>query len=173
MRLIDVARASLVELIGDYEMDLLQREEAPWAVDSPQAQAVSGWRLEPHAEWTDPLHESGIYLLAQRRRLAEFLDADESTAANALLILCRRTVAMLTHLLKRQGEMFAEKGGFRERMTQTRLAVHDGEAPQCPKCGRPMRRRIAKTGPSQGRPFWGCSGWPDCNGRSEADASRS
>ena len=169
MRLIDVARASLVELMGDYEMALLQRGEAPWPSASPQAQAVSGWRLEAHADWQDPLHESGVYLLAQRRRLAEFLDADESTAANTLLILCRRTVGMLSHLLKRQGEMFAEKGGFRERMAQTRLAVRDSDAPACPKCGKPMRRRVAKSGPNQGRPFWGCSAWPDCDGRREAE----
>ncbi len=171
MRLIDVARASLVELMGDYEMDLLQRGEAPWPSSSPQSQAVAGWRLEPHGEWTDPLHDSGIYLLAQRKRLAEFLDADESTAANTLLVLCRRAVAMLTHLLKRQGELFAEKGGFRERMKENRLAVRDGNVPACPKCGRPMRRRVAKSGPNQGRPFWGCSGWPDCDGRMDAESS--
>ena len=171
MRLVDVARASLVELMGDYEMALLQRGEAPWASSSPQAQAVSGWRLEPHVDWQDPLHESGVYLLAQRRRLAEYLDADESTAANTLLILCRRTVGMLSHLLKRQGEMFAERGGFRERMTQMRLYVRDGDAPSCPKCGKPMRKRVAKSGPNQGRPFWGCSAWPDCDGRREAEIS--
>ena len=145
--------------------------KTPWPSSSPQSQAVAGWRLEPHGEWTDPLHDSGIYLLAQRKRLAEFLDADESTAANTLLVLCRRAVAMLTHLLKRQGEMFTEKGGFRERMKENRLAVRDGNAPACPKCGRPMRRRVAKSGPNQGRPFWGCSGWPDCDGRMDAASS--
>ena len=165
MRMIDVARASLVELMGDYEMALLQRGEAPWPSASKQAQAIAAWRLDPRPDWTDPLHDSGVYLLAQRKRLESFLDADESTAANTLLILCRRTVAMLTHLLKRQGEIFAKKGGFHERMKENRIAVRDGNAPSCPKCGRPMQRRIAKSGPKQGLPFWGCPGWPECDGR--------
>ena len=165
MRLIDVARASLVELMGDYEMALLHRNEAPWASDSQEALAVATWQLEPRGDWRDPLHESGTYLLAQRRRLAPFVDADESTAANTLLILCRRAVAMLTHLLRRQGEMFAETGGFRERLTATRLAVRDEKSPLCPKCGSSMRKRTAKSGPNQGKPFWGCSRWPDCDGR--------
>ena len=169
MRLIDVARASLVELMGDYEMALLQRGETPWASDSTESRAVTAWRLEPHGDWNDPLHDSGVYILAQRKGLAQFLDADEARAANTLLILCRRAVAMLTHLLKRQDEMFAEKGGFRERMTATRLAVRDGMVPQCPKCGSLMQRRTAKSGPNQGRQFWGCSKWPDCNGRRDMD----
>jgi DNA topoisomerase-3 len=33
------------------------------------------------------------------------------------------------------------------------------ESPVCPDCGKPMRRRKAK---SSGNGFWGCSGYPDC-----------
>ncbi|OAI03579.1 nuclease [Methylomonas methanica] len=32
----------------------------------------------------------------------------------------------------------------------------------CPKCGRPMVLRIAKSGEKQGNQFWGCSGFPRC-----------
>ena len=169
MKLVDVARASLVELMGDYETALLARGEAPWAAGSAEARAVSAWRLEPHGDWEDPVHDSGVYLLEQRRRLAPLVSGDESSAANALLILCRRTVAMLTHLLRRQGEMFAETGGFRERMTATRLAVRDAGVPTCPKCGAAMRKRTARSGPRSGKPFWGCSRWPDCDGRREEE----
>lgn len=38
------------------------------------------------------------------------------------------------------------------------------EAPLCPLCGKDMRRRIAKQGPHEGQTFWGCSGYPECNG---------
>ena len=169
MRLIDVARASLVELLGDFEMELLQRGSAPWARDSDEARSVADWQLEPHGDWTDPFHDSGVYILAQQRRLAPFTDAGEISAANTLLILCKRTVVMLSHLLQRQGEAFAEKGGFRERLTKVRLESRGGEAPPCPKCGAPMRKRTAKSGPNAGKPFWGCSKWPDCTGRAAAE----
>jgi predicted RNA-binding Zn-ribbon protein involved in translation (DUF1610 family) len=32
----------------------------------------------------------------------------------------------------------------------------------CPKCGRPMVLRTAKSGDNQGNQFWGCSGFPKC-----------
>lgn len=32
----------------------------------------------------------------------------------------------------------------------------------CPKCGKPMVLRTAKTGDTQGNQFWGCSGYPKC-----------
>ena len=170
MRLVDVARASLVELLGDYEMELLQRGVAPWSRESDEARRIADWQLEPHGDWTDPFHDSGVYLLAQQRRLFPFTDAGEISAANTLLILCKRTVVMLSHLLQRQGETFAEKGGFRERLSQVRLETRDGEAPACPKCGAPMRKRTARSGPNAGKPFWGCSKWPDCTGRVAAES---
>ena len=170
MRLVDVARASLVELMGDYEMELLQRGAAPWARESEEARLVAGWQLESHGDWADPLHESGVYLLAQQRRLAPFTDAGAIPAANTLLILCKRTVVMLSRLLKHQGEAFVANGGFRERMAQARIESRDGPAPVCPECGSPMRKRTARSGPNAGKPFWGCSRWPDCSGRLAAES---
>ncbi|MDW7645992.1 MAG: topoisomerase DNA-binding C4 zinc finger domain-containing protein [Desulfuromonadales bacterium] len=34
--------------------------------------------------------------------------------------------------------------------------------PNCPKCGKPLVKRMAKKGPHAGREFWGCSGFPAC-----------
>ena len=34
--------------------------------------------------------------------------------------------------------------------------------PNCPKCGMPLVKRMAKKGPHAGREFWGCSGFPAC-----------
>ena len=168
MRLVDVARASLVELMGDYEMELLQRGSPPWSRDSNEARLVAAWQLEPHGDWSDPIHESGVYILAQQRRIAPFTDAGEIAAANTLLLLCKRTIVMLSHLLKSQGEAFAERGGFKERLTKVRIEARDGDAPVCPKCGSPMRKRTARSGPNAGSPFWGCTRWPDCDGKTPA-----
>lgn len=168
MRLVDVARASLVELMGDFEMELLQRGSPPWGRDSVEAKRVAEWQLEPHGEWTAPIHDSGVHLLAQQRRLSPFTDAGEIATANTLLILCKRTIVMLSRLLQSQGESFAERGGFKERLTKVRIEARDGDAPSCPKCGSPMRKRTARSGPNAGSPFWGCSRWPDCDGKTPA-----
>lgn len=39
-----------------------------------------------------------------------------------------------------------------------------GDAPMCPKCGKPMRKRVAKRGENAGNEFWSCTGCPECNG---------
>lgn len=38
------------------------------------------------------------------------------------------------------------------------------DAPNCPRCGRQMVRRMAKKGANAGDEFWGCSGFPECKG---------
>ena len=37
-------------------------------------------------------------------------------------------------------------------------------APKCPKCGKAMRKMVARKGRNAGNPFWSCTGYPDCNG---------
>lgn len=37
-------------------------------------------------------------------------------------------------------------------------------APVCPKCGAEMKKRIARQGKNYGKEFWGCIGFPKCNG---------
>jgi len=53
------------------------------------------------------------------------------------------------------------------RGAQTMLAhveTNTIDVPNCPKCGKPMVKRIAKRGPNIGNSFWGCSTFPRCNG---------
>ena len=57
-------------------------------------------------------------------------------------------------------------GGFREHLREVRteeIARRD-DAPPCPECGAPMRKRSARSGKNPGKPFWGCSGYPKCTG---------
>ncbi len=44
------------------------------------------------------------------------------------------------------------------------VATASPEVPACPRCRRPMARRVARSGPTAGRPFWGCTGFPACRG---------
>ena len=177
MTLTDVARASLAELKGDYEFWLIKRLVAPWKVPSPDAQAVFDVRLDPNPlKDGDGLHESAQYIMAQYAKFAPWLDSDDADrAANAMLILLNRVLNMLNHQMKAQGESFRTEGGFRERMTAVRLEERekqpmDPNAPVCPECGKPMRKRTAKSGPKVGQPFWGCTGFPECKGTREVEA---
>ncbi len=82
---------------------------------------------------------------------------------------------MLARQKAAQGEAFRQAGGFRERLSTARLETRDQQqaengAPECPECGQPMRQRLAKAGRNAGKPFWGCTGFPDCKGTRKVEA---
>jgi four helix bundle suffix protein len=173
MKLTDVARASLGELRGDYEIWVLKEREAPWDPHSDEAQGVYGVRLDPVGEHAENAHGSGLYLLDQEKKFSRWIDSDDSlVAANALLILIQRAIRMLNKQREAQGRRFLESGGFRERLTAARLEERDRqeseETPACPECGKPMRKRTAKAGKNAGQEFWGCTAYPECTGTREA-----
>ncbi|MBR6192363.1 MAG: topoisomerase DNA-binding C4 zinc finger domain-containing protein [Prevotella sp.] len=67
---------------------------------------------------------------------------------------------------------FIDGYGAAHCMTQERLAYRADEsrhaaAPQCPQCGKPMIKRMARKGINSGREFWSCSAYPQCNGTRE------
>jgi len=163
MKLTDVARASLSELRGDYEMVILDRGGFPWSVHSPDAQAVNAVSLDQAPFEDDMVYESAKHALEQRRKYAAWLDADDAVVvANAMLIIIGRALIMLKRQIEAQGKAFEETGGFSERLTAKRIEAREqGKAPSpdCPLCGKAMRRRNSATGP-----FWGCSASPDCKG---------
>ncbi|MCL5281085.1 MAG: four helix bundle suffix domain-containing protein [Planctomycetes bacterium] len=82
--------------------------------------------------------------------------------ANAMLLIIGRALNMLKSQIDAQGKAFEETGGFSERLTAKCLEAREKDqpsAPECPLCGKPMRRRNS----TKGR-FWGCGGFPDCKG---------
>ena len=163
MKLTDVARASLSELRGDYEIWILDRGQLPWSAHSPEAQAVNAISLDPATFTNDIVHESARHALEQRRKYARWLDADDDmVVANAMLIIIGRTLKMLKRQIGAQGAAFEETGGFSERLTARRIEAREKNSepsPECPQCGKPMRRRKSAKGE-----FWGCSAFPDCKG---------
>jgi restriction system protein len=172
MRLTDVARSSLAELAGDYLNWLLQQGKAPWEKMSPEARAVYAVRLDKPEYSEDVVHDACAHILAQRRKFEPWLDSgDDEVMANVLLILIARVINMLNHQMKTQGRTFSEEGGFREKLTRIRVDARAAreDAPNCPDCGKPMTRRKAGRGPNAGKPFWGCTGYPDCKGVREID----
>lgn len=163
MKLTDVARASLSELRGDYEIAILDRGQFPWSVHSPEAKAVNGISLDPAAFSDDMVHESAKHALEQRKKYAPWLDADDAVVvANAMLIIIGRALNMLKSQIEAQGRDFEKGGGFSERLTAKRIEAREKDkppSPECPLCGKPMRHRKSARGP-----FWGCSGFPECKG---------
>jgi len=164
MKLTDVARASLSELRGDYEMFILDRGQLPWSVHSPEARAINAISLDDAPFADDMVHESAKHALEQRKKYARWLDADDAVVvANAMLIIIGRALNMLKSQIEAQGKTFEETGGFSERLMAKRLEAREqqktADAPECPQCGKPMRRRKSAKGD-----FWGCSAFPDCKG---------
>jgi four helix bundle suffix protein len=157
IKLTNVARASLGELLLDYEDFLRQRGLKQWSKDSEEALKVRNHYKSDRAGQSD---------LSDNVRTGT---AEE--AANTLLCLANQASSLLLNQLKTLEKEFLAQGGLRERMTRARLeareaqeAAREPEAPDCPDCGKPMRKRIAKQGANAGKAFWGCSGYPDCRG---------
>jgi len=163
MRLTDVARASLSELRGDYEMVILDRNQLPWSVHSPEAKAINAISLDQASFNSDMVHQSARHALEQRKKYARWLDSDDVVVvANAMLIIIGRAMNMLKSQIEAQGKAFEATGGFRERLTNKRIEAREKKmppSPECPLCGKPMRKRQSVRGE-----FWGCSSFPDCKG---------
>jgi len=143
----------------DYQDFLRQRGLRLWPKDSPEALAARG-RYK-----SDSSDESILY---------DVKTASSEVAANAMLCLINQASYLLHRQLKRLEQDFLKTGGFTERLYATRTRTRnlpsdqsdlsESAAPLCPRCKKPMCRRTARKGPDAGRRFWGCTGYPDCNG---------
>jgi four helix bundle suffix protein len=171
VKLTNVARASLGELLLDYEDFLRQRGLRQWDKESPEAQAVRGLYQSDKPDRPDKSD------LSDRSDIYAFRTASAEVAANTLICLINQASSLLGRQIRQLEQEFLAQGGLRERMTRARLEsraamsdrsdqsdLSDNEAPDCPKCGKAMQQRTARTGPHAGESFWGCSGYPDCSG---------
>ena len=170
MRLLDVARASFDELVGDYFNFLISNGMIPWAIGNPDREAI--WKLQMSSPnySNSLLHDAAIHILQQKSKFDAWIEnSSVEIYANAILILCVRVNRMLQKQLQSRLERFKIQGGFSENMTQERIEsrkqmAYTQNAPFCPDCGKPMLRRMQNKGQQQGREFWGCSDYPRCRG---------
>lgn len=105
-------------------------------------------RLDKPEYGKDVAHDSCAHVLAQQKKFSQWLESENPEVyANAMLILLSRTINMLLRQLEAQGDNFAQEGGFREKLTavRTEARAKQEDTPVCPECGRPMRRRRAKS----------------------------
>lgn len=178
LRLVNVARASLDELLLDYEDFLRQRGLRQWSKDDPEAREVRavGRQFNP----TDPSDPSDP--VAHWKAYARWLEhADPAVVANALICLVNQTNYLLDQQISALERAFVQEGGYSEQLAAARIAERQKQqqrpappasaAPACPQCGKPMALRTARKGQRAGSQFWGCSGYPECRGTRPLDAS--
>ena len=108
IKLINVPRASLEELLEDYR-DFLRAKKAPfWPKDSREALFVC--KLGAHKDTSYRTYETYV-----KTRSPEVV-------ANILICLIHQTNYLLDQLIRKLEKAFVEESGLRERMTRVRLA---------------------------------------------------
>ena len=113
LKLTGVARASLEELLLDYEDFLCQRGLRIWAKDSPEALAVRKRYLSDRSDESDQSDSRKLYGIAT---------VTAETAANTLICLINQASYLLRRQLDRLESQFLAEGGFTERMYRGRQA---------------------------------------------------
>ena len=106
IKLIDVAKSSLIELHDDYCDFLRTRNFEKWEKNSKEWQAMRNLGSKHN--------DSAFYMQLVQTRPPE-------TIANMMICLLKQTDYLLAKLLQKMEDKFLEDGGFRERMTRMRL----------------------------------------------------
>ncbi len=178
IRLVQVARASLDELLLDYEDFLRQRKLRAWSKDDPEALEVRA--VGKNKDQTDRADRTDQTDRAAPAEYARWLEhRDPAVVANTLICLIHQTNYLLDQQVQALERDFIKEGGYSEQLAVARIAERQKQdraapgpkAPDCPRCGKPMALRTARKGPQTGSQFWGCSGYPECKGTKALDAS--
>ncbi len=111
LKLTGVARASLEELLLDYQAFLRQKGLRLWAKDSPEALAI---RKKYSSDRSDRSDSPDLYSLKT---------ASAEVAANTLICLINQASYLLGRQLQKLEEQFLEEGGFTERLYKARIQV--------------------------------------------------
>ena len=106
LKLMSVAKNSLKELLCDYEDYLRTRGHKRWAEDSEQARC---------AQQLGRAHNDTVFWM----NIVSTRDA--CTIANIAIILIYQEDYLLYKYLQSAGKRFINEGGFREKLTRTRL----------------------------------------------------
>ena len=171
LRLVNVARASLEELLLDYEDFLRQHKLRAWSKNDPEALAVRAVGKKFDRSGQPDRSDPAVHWQAYAHWLEH---ADSEVVANTLLCLIHQTNYLLDRQINALERDFVEGGGYSEQLAVARLAERkrqkenptdpSDKAPDCPLCGKLLVLRTARQGPRAGSQFWGCSGYPGCKG---------
>lgn len=112
IKLTNVAKASLEELLLDYEDYLRQHELSQWGKEHPRTQRLRAY-LKSEDFMRRPMH------------FATSMTAEEF--CNLCITLINQTTFMLRRLLERQQQQFLENGGIREQMHRARIQYRSNQ----------------------------------------------
>jgi four helix bundle suffix protein len=132
IKLTNVAKASLEELLADYEDFLRTRQLCLWDCTHPRFTAMRQWTR------TDDFKYNGVLKAAK-------MNAEE--LANLCLTLCHQSIYMLTQLEKTQQRRFVTQGGIREQMYAARTGFRQGVDQEMEKLraeNAALKKRIAE-----------------------------
>ena len=115
IKLTNVARASLEELLADYRDFLRTRNLKLWGKNDPRILAVR--RLGPSGDATYETYATNV----ER--------GDAETAANTIVCLIHQTNYLLDQQIRQLEQSFLRDGGLRERMTRARLQERSHRKP--------------------------------------------
>lgn len=105
LKLLNVARGSLEELLNDYLDFLRQRNLKLWEVDSPEAKKVRALVYNSYNSYNN---------------YKNYINEAEA-AANVMICLINQTNALLDQKLRWLEEKFVNEGGFRENLFKKRM----------------------------------------------------
>ena len=106
LNLMGVARASLEELLGDYEDALRTRKAVIWSKEAPEAKYVRRRGAREYVCYED---------------FREFVETRPiEVVANIALCLIHQANYLLDHQIQRLEQDFLKEGGLRERVTAAR-----------------------------------------------------
>jgi four helix bundle suffix protein len=182
LRLVSVARASLDELLLNYEDFLRQRSKRQWDKNDREARAVRSVGREHPPDPRDPTDATAY---------AAWLNhVEPAVVANAVICLIHQANYLLDQQISALERDFIHEGGYSENLAAARLKERarqknrtdptdptdpsdpaDDAAPVCPACGKGMVQRTARKGAHAGLRFWGCTGYPRCTGTRPLDAT--
>ncbi len=106
LKLVNVARASLEELLLDYEDFIRQKDLKLWGKDNPQAKKIRGLCYQKNRSYRTykPYIEEG----------------SEEVAANTVISVIHQTNYLLNQQLRTLEKDFLNEGGFTERLYRVR-----------------------------------------------------
>lgn len=118
IKLTNVAKASLEELLLDYEDYLRQHNLPKWDKNHPRTERLRYYLRTPE-------FERNSSALAERMNAEEF--------CNLCITLINQTTYMLRRLIESQERQFLQEGGIKERMFKARVDYRSGHRPTSDK----------------------------------------
>ncbi|MGD8208657.1 MAG: four helix bundle suffix domain-containing protein [Desulfobacterales bacterium] len=108
LKLVGVARASLEELLLDYQDFLRQRKLPLWGKENPKAQKIRKLAFKKNRSY---------------KTYRTYIENCPETAANTLICLIHQTNFLLDQQLRNLEKQFLEQGGFTEKLYRARQSA--------------------------------------------------